>query len=267
MFGRISNVKDERALTYEAHPKRATQDGLVDRTDLQSRFGRIDPQRLIEELSGGGQWLEDRLKVVSDEDLQDEVEGLQDWKAKAQGRLKMLEKRAAWAFLGIPVGMADQASIKRAFKRKALELHPDKGGDPCRFQLLQEMKGLLILPSNTDAESNVATDQPRTQNNDKAKKEEDSGEDDSVDGFSSDSSYDADEEFKKMFPKKKKKKRVDDEKQISTLRARNSVGRSTRQQGASSIAPWSRRGSALAICSKRSACLNRRTGVPTHCGS
>ena len=84
MFGRISNVKDERALTYEAHPKRATQDGLVDRTDLQSRFGRIDPQRLIEELSGGGQWLEDRLKVVSDEDLQDEVEGLQDWKAKVR---------------------------------------------------------------------------------------------------------------------------------------------------------------------------------------
>jgi len=31
-----------------------------------------------------------------------------------------------------------EAEIKKAFKRRALELHPDKGGDADRFRLLQE---------------------------------------------------------------------------------------------------------------------------------
>ena len=31
-----------------------------------------------------------------------------------------------------------QAEIKKAFKRRALELHPDKGGDADRFRLLQD---------------------------------------------------------------------------------------------------------------------------------
>ena len=134
---------------------------------------------------------------------------LQDWREKATGRLKTLEKRAAWAFLGVAgegvasqarfrdverslqsfrlhltpdfkrqkicctisdhitifpsfdketcalvillipkiflVGMFQstsdfqfQAEIKKAFKRRALELHPDKGGDADRFRLLQD---------------------------------------------------------------------------------------------------------------------------------
>lgn len=76
--------------------------------------------------------------------------------------MKILEQRAAWAFLGIPIGTADQAALRRAFKRKALELHPDKGGDTARFQLLQEMKDLLILPlpkaENRSPEENAGCD-------------------------------------------------------------------------------------------------------------
>ncbi|CAL1139639.1 unnamed protein product [Cladocopium goreaui] len=68
-----------------------------------------------------------------------EVLALQDWREKATGRLKTLEKRAAWTFLGVAgEGVASQAEIKKAFKRRALELHPDKGGDVDRFRLLQE---------------------------------------------------------------------------------------------------------------------------------
>merc|ERR1711870_218954 len=93
---------------------------------------------------------EKRLKALGNMDLQDEVIALQDWRTKANGRLKTLEKRAAWSFLGIPAGSATQAAVKKAFKKKALELHPDKGGDAERFQLLQEMKELLIMPSGKE---------------------------------------------------------------------------------------------------------------------
>merc|ERR1719193_1851262 len=84
---------------------------------------------------------------MGNEDLREEVMAFQEWRARANGRLKTLEKRAAWAFLGIPVGSASQAAIKKAFKKRALELHPDKGGDAERFQLLQEMKDLLVVRS------------------------------------------------------------------------------------------------------------------------
>merc|ERR1712060_366873 len=59
---------------------------------------------------------------------------------------------AAWAFLGIPAGSVNPSNLKKAFKKKALELHPDKGGDAERFQLLQEMKDLLIIPSGKELE-------------------------------------------------------------------------------------------------------------------
>ena len=40
-----------------------------------------------------------------------EVLALQDWREKAMGRLKTLEKRAAWAFLGVAgEGVASQAA-------------------------------------------------------------------------------------------------------------------------------------------------------------
>merc|ERR1712217_756012 len=89
-------------------------------------------------------------RSISDSELRDEVAALQDWREEAYGRLKTLEKRAAWAFLGIAPGSSSQSTIKKAFKRKALELHPDKGGDAQRFQLLQEMKELLIVPAAKD---------------------------------------------------------------------------------------------------------------------
>ena len=41
-----------------------------------------------------------------------EVLALQDWREKATGRLKTLEKRAAWAFLGVAgEGVASQAGV------------------------------------------------------------------------------------------------------------------------------------------------------------
>lgn len=40
-----------------------------------------------------------------------------------------------------------KAEIKKAFKRRALELHPDKGGDADRFRLLQDgVEGRCLVP-------------------------------------------------------------------------------------------------------------------------
>lgn len=42
-----------------------------------------------------------------------------------------------WALLGVP-SSATAADIKRAFRRKALETHPDRGGEAKAFQAVRE---------------------------------------------------------------------------------------------------------------------------------
>jgi len=236
MFGRVSGVDDKKCMSYEAHPKRASRTGLLDRIDFENKFGQLDPGRLMQELAGGKHGLDARLKAMSDYDLQDEVAALQDWQKKANGRMMTLEKRAAYAFIGMRVGTADKGAIKRAFRRKALELHPDKGGDAERFQLLQEMKDLLIEPTakeledkdkeekenekEREAESgknkkDKEKDKDKADDKDEKKDEKGDGDEDFDDTDFSDDSYDMNEEFKKMFPeygkKKKKKKKQDDD--------------------------------------------------------
>eukprot|EP00434_Breviolum_minutum_P020860 symbB.v1.2.018401.t1/scaffold1435.1/size118962/6 len=206
MLGRVSGIDSKESLEYSSHPQRATG-GLMDRLDLELKFGPLDPQRLITELSGTKDALEKRLQSLGNDELQEEVLALQDWREKATGRLKTLEKRAAWAFLGVAgEGVASQAEIKKAFKRRALELHPDKGGDADRFRLLQEMRDLLVEPKSHPLEGSKET---KKEGETEEKSEEKNEEDDEEDF--SDDSWDADEEFRKMFPKKKKKpKRQDD---------------------------------------------------------
>merc|ERR1711981_999410 len=71
-----------------------------------------------------------------------EVTKIQKWRDKANGHLKQLQKRSALAFLGLPPEAGD-GDINKMYKKMALELHPDKGGDPEKFQELQEMKERL----------------------------------------------------------------------------------------------------------------------------
>merc|ERR1712176_1289620 len=61
--------------------------------------------------------------------------------------LKSLQKRSALAFLGLP---PDSSDINKQYKKMALELHPDKGGDPEKFQELQEMKERLNETDDDD---------------------------------------------------------------------------------------------------------------------
>lgn len=126
--------------------------GVLDRSALEQKFGIVDPFRLLEELQLGEKCLSERLQDVGSEQIEEELVELEEWHRKANGRLRTMKKRAAWAVLGID-WTQDQAAIRRAFKKKALELHPDKGGDANHFQLLQEMKDVLLLSGDRLADS------------------------------------------------------------------------------------------------------------------
>lgn len=43
---------------------------------------------------------------------------------------------SAWSVLGLAPG-ADRSEVKQAFRKRALETHPDHGGDPAAFRELQ----------------------------------------------------------------------------------------------------------------------------------
>jgi len=144
MFGHIAGINEQNSLGYDAYPD-DRETGVLDRELIEQKLGPIDPQKLLEELSSGERSLNKRLAKMKTKDLRKEILALQEWRRKANGRLRTLEKRTAWAFLGIPFTQ-DEEVIKRAFKKKALELHPDKGGNAERFQMLQEMKDLLLEP-------------------------------------------------------------------------------------------------------------------------
>lgn len=119
------------------------------------RISKINPKDLVQELN------------ISEADISDGDRGemaqqvleLQQWQGELQARLRFLEEHLAWKVLGISQ-TSDTSAIGKAFKRRALELHPDKGGDQQKFQLLQDMKGLLIPDG-------VAS-KPRTQREPKA---------------------------------------------------------------------------------------------------
>lgn len=97
----------------------------------------MDPECLLRELTSA------EADIRASPDTAKEVLSLQDWRKNMMPRLRLLEQSLAWKVLGISE-TDDMSAIGKAFKRRALELHPDKGGDEKQFQLLQDMKGLLM---------------------------------------------------------------------------------------------------------------------------
>lgn len=92
--------------------------------------------------------------------LDEEAERLQDFRASAAGRLRLLRRRAALALMGL-TPEAGESEVGRVYKRMALELHPDKGGDPTRFQALQEAKELLTDNEEEGPRFDAAAQGPR----------------------------------------------------------------------------------------------------------
>merc|ERR1719486_939989 len=86
--------------------------------------------------------IDDHMNQASIDALEDEVSRIQKWRDKVNTTLKSLQKRSALAFLGLAPDASD-GDVNKMYKKMALELHPDKGGDPEKFQELQEMKERL----------------------------------------------------------------------------------------------------------------------------
>jgi len=58
-----------------------------------------------------------------------------------------MNDRSARALLGVSPS-ATTGQIKRAYRRLALECHPDCGGDPTAFQRLVEAQRVLLTQSS-----------------------------------------------------------------------------------------------------------------------
>merc|ERR1719331_1151767 len=86
--------------------------------------------------------MDEYMNQASVDSLDDEVSKIQKWRDKVNTNMKSLQKRSALAFLGLAPD-ASEGDINKMYKKMALELHPDKGGDPEKFQELQEMKERL----------------------------------------------------------------------------------------------------------------------------
>eukprot|EP00928_Gymnodinium_smaydae_P061852 TRINITY_DN4582_c0_g2_i1.p1 TRINITY_DN4582_c0_g2~~TRINITY_DN4582_c0_g2_i1.p1 ORF type:complete len:673 (+),score=125.20 TRINITY_DN4582_c0_g2_i1:190-2208(+) len=190
---------------------------------LQAKFGREDPLWILKEVQRTDTASEERLRELSAQELQAEIVALQDWREKAGSRLRTLECRAACAVLGLPVGCKSAADINRAFKRRALELHPDKGGDPERFQFLQQMRDVLVSRNVTEvvatsAESTHETGDSADRPSSDTRKEDDRdvAEDDGM-HFDDEDDFDVDEEFAQMFTKGREKTRCREAREAGML--------------------------------------------------
>ena len=64
-------------------------------------------------------------------------------KGLAPRKVSKMNERSARAMLGVSLS-ATTGQIKRAYRRLALELHPDRGGDPAAFQRLVEAQSFLL---------------------------------------------------------------------------------------------------------------------------
>lgn len=103
--------------------------------EMEQRLGSLDPASMAFEIL--------RDETEGETDLFDEdIERLQGAVVSAQCAVRRLRRRAALAFMGLtPAASAEEVGSK--YKRMALEMHPDKGGDAERFQQLTDMKERL----------------------------------------------------------------------------------------------------------------------------
>merc|ERR1712228_49043 len=86
-------------------------------------------------------------------ETEEEATRIQKWRDEVNANMRRLQKRSALAFLGLPPDSAE-SEINKMYKKMALELHPDKGGDPEKFQELQEMKERLTELEKEDEKKN-----------------------------------------------------------------------------------------------------------------
>lgn len=133
-------VKEAGGFMYSSC-KRTREDDDWDKPltqdELEQRLGPLDPASLATEI----------LRTEAEANLKerctdDEIGRVQKCIVNARVAVRRLRRRSALAFMGLKPG-ASGDDVHQRYKRLALEMHPDKGGDAERFQQLQEMKERL----------------------------------------------------------------------------------------------------------------------------
>jgi len=170
------NCIDQKAFSYAPHgetnPRQPLR--LFTESELKQRLGLLDAESVKEEITMSTDELDDHINSCDMEATDDEVSRLQKWRDSVGAHLKSLQKRSALAFLGLPPE-ANETDIHKMYKKLALELHPDKGGDPEKFQELQEMKDRLAdAEKDEDGKKDDAEDDEEAKKaKEKEKEEED----------------------------------------------------------------------------------------------
>merc|ERR1712060_811163 len=133
---------------------------------MGNRLGLLDADYVSKEITMTTDDLDDHMERSDMDATDSEVTKIQKWRDSVNGNLKSLQKRSALAFLGLPPDSSDN-DINKMYKKLALELHPDKGGDPEKFQELQEMKERLTEAEKDEDEKGEGDDEEEAK---KAKK-------------------------------------------------------------------------------------------------
>jgi len=141
-------------------------------SELKSRLGLLDSAFLLSEITMSTDELDEYLNECDTDVTDEEVTRIQKWRDKANTHLRSLQKRSALAFLGLPPDSGD-AEVNKMYKKLALELHPDKGGDPEKFQELQDAKEKLTEIDKEEKDEEDPDDEEARKAKEKEKKEED----------------------------------------------------------------------------------------------
>ena len=104
---------------------------------LEKRLGPLDPSALATEILAPEGAATEKGRCSSEE-----IGRLQECIVRSRASVRRLRRRAALAFMGLDPS-ASPEEVGQKYKRMALEMHPDKGGDAERFQQLQDMKERL----------------------------------------------------------------------------------------------------------------------------
>jgi len=175
LLSRLNVLSAEDAFRYRCHgetnPRQPMR--LFTEAELKQRLGLLDAEAVASEITMTTDELDDHMNESEMDVTDDEVSRIQKWRDSANAHLKGLQKRSALAFLGLPPEATDN-DINKMYKKMALELHPDKGGDPEKFQELQEMKERLNEAEKEDGEGGKKKDDedPEDEEARKAKEKE-----------------------------------------------------------------------------------------------
>eukprot|EP00930_Biecheleria_cincta_P086345 TRINITY_DN75654_c0_g1_i1.p1 TRINITY_DN75654_c0_g1~~TRINITY_DN75654_c0_g1_i1.p1 ORF type:complete len:604 (+),score=159.61 TRINITY_DN75654_c0_g1_i1:241-1812(+) len=177
LMAKLNALGEEEVFRYKPHGETNARQPmrLFTEAELRQRLGLLDAETVAREIAMSTDELDDHMESASMEEIDDEVGRIQKWRDSVNTHLKSLQKRSALAFLGLPPE-AGTNEINSMYKKMALELHPDKGGDPDKFQELQEMKERLNDLDNEDGKDGKKDEDAEDDEEEAAKKQKEKEE-------------------------------------------------------------------------------------------